>query len=301
MRAVRYHEYGTADVLRLEQAPEPHAGPGQVRIVARMASVNPVDWKLRAGYMAEFMPATFPVIPGVDASGIVDEVGEGVAEVSAGAQVFGLGSATFAEYVVLDLWAVKPAALSWEQGAAIGLASETAARILDRLTLPERGTLLVDGAAGGVGSALVQFGVARGYTVVATASEPRHAYLRSLGATPTTYGEGLAKRVAALAPQGIDGAIDVAGHGSVRTLIEITGDPTKVGAVADFGAAALGVHVSDARNGRAAYALKEAADLATRGRFSIAVAATYSLAEAGAAQALSETGHVQGKILVTIP
>jgi len=301
MLAVRYHEFGTSDVLRLEEAPEPHAGPGQVRVAVRAASINPIDWKTRAGYLAQMIPTTFPATPGVDAAGVVDEVGDGVEDVAVGQEVFGCGSATFAEYAVLDLWAVKPAAMSWEQAGALGLAVETAARILDRLTLPEGGTLLVDGAAGGVGSALVQLAVARGYTVIGTASQGRHDYLRSLGAVPTTYGDGLAGRVAELAPDGVDGAVDVVGLGSVPELIAVTGSPKKVGTVADFGAYALGVQVADTSTGRAGYALTDAAGLFTQGRFRPEVERSYPLAEAAQAQTLSQGGHVQGKIVVTVP
>jgi NADPH:quinone reductase-like Zn-dependent oxidoreductase len=301
MRAVRYHQFGGPEVLGLEDADEPHAGPGQVRITVKAVSVNPVDWKIRAGYMAEMIPTTFPAIPGMDAAGIVDEVGDGAEGVAIGDAVFGLGAATSAEFAVLDVWAVKPEAMSFTQAAGLGLAVETAARSLDRLKLEEGDTVLVDGAAGGVGSATVQLARARGLTVIGTSSPDRHDYLRALGAIPTTYGPGLAERVAALVPQGVAGAVDVVGQGSVPELLAITGDPGKVVTVADFTAYALGVHVADTSAGRAGYALAEAARLFTRGAFQIDIQQVFPWEETAEAHRESQGGHVRGKLVVTVP
>jgi NADPH:quinone reductase-like Zn-dependent oxidoreductase len=153
MLALQFDEYGGPEVLHVADAPEPHAGAGQVRVAVRAVSVNPYDWKLRAGYLAEMVPLSFPAIPGTDASGVVDEVGEGVEGVAVGDEVFGLGSATSAEYAVLDLVARKPAGTSFVDAAALGLAVEAAARALDALELSAGDTLLIDGAAGGTGTA----------------------------------------------------------------------------------------------------------------------------------------------------
>jgi NADPH:quinone reductase-like Zn-dependent oxidoreductase len=300
MQALRYHEFGGPEVLRVEEAPEPVAGPGQVLVAVRAASVNPVDCKTRAGYLAEMIPTTFPAIPGMDAAGVVESVGEGVESVAAGDRVFGLGSATTAELAVLDMYAPVPPSMSFTQAAALGLAVETAARTLDRLTLPEGGTLLVDGAAGGVGSAMVQLARARGLRVIGTAGAANQDYLTSLGATPTSYGEGLAERVAALAPEGIDAAVDVVGLGSVPALIAIIGDPTRVATVADFTAYALGVHVADVSTGRAGYALQEAASLFEDGRFLVAVEEEFAVKDAAQAHRRSEQGHVRGKLVITV-
>lgn len=300
MLALQYDGYGGADVLHVAQAPEPHAGPGQVRVKVRAVSVNPFDWKLRAGFMDGMVPLTFPAITGTDAAGVVDEVGEGVAGISIGDEVFGTGSGTTAELAVLDLVAGKPASLSFEEAAAMGLAVEAAARCLDILGLPAGATLLVDGAAGGAGSAMTQLAVARGLTVVGTAGPANQDYVRSLGALPTTYGEGLAQRVKQLVPT-VDGAVDVVGLGSVPELVAITGDPTRVVTLADFTAYAHGVHVADGSFPRAGYALGEAADLHGQGRFSMPIAATFPMSDGAAAQQLSETGHVRGKIVITVP
>jgi NADPH:quinone reductase-like Zn-dependent oxidoreductase len=301
MLALRYHQFGEPEIMSVEDAPEPHAGPGQVRVAVRAASVNPFDWKLRAGYMAEVVPVSFPAIPGTDAAGVVDEVGEGVEGVAVGDAVFGLGSATTAEFAVLDLVAAKPDNMSFVQAAALGLAVEAAARTLDRLVLRDGDTLLVDGAAGGVGSAIVQLARARGLDVIGTASPGHHEYLRSLGARPTTYGPGLGERVASVAPDGVAGAVDVVGFGSVPALIEIVGEPGRVATVADFTAYTLGVHVVDTSTGRAGYALTDAARLFTDGAFVIRIEQTFPVKDGPQAHRLSQQGHVAGKLVLTLP
>ncbi len=300
MQALQFDEYGGADVLHVAQAPEPHPGPGQVRILVQALSVNPFDWKLRGGFMDGVVPVTFPVITGTDAAGVVDEVGPGVTGLRLGDEVFGLGSATAAELAVLDIATVKPPTLTFAQAAAMGLAVEAAARCLDLLDLPRGATVLIDGAAGGVGSAMTQLALARGLRVVATAGPANHDYLTGLGATPTTYGEGLAGRVASLVPT-VDGAVDVVGRGSVPELIAITGDPRRVVTLADFTAYEHGVHVADGSVARAAYALAEAAELHAEGRFSMPVQATFALEDGAAAHELSESGHLRGKIVITVP
>lgn len=302
MFALTYRAYGEPEVLHVEEGlPEPHAGPRQVRIRVRAASVNAYDVKRRAGRHSGGRPLTEPIIPGIDASGVVDEVGEGVSGVAVGDEVFGLGSATCAELAVLDVVAAKPSTLSFEAAAALPVAVETAARSLDLLGLREGATLVIDGAAGGVGSAAVQLAVARGLRVIGTASASRHDYLRSLGATPTTYGPGLPARVSELAPGGVHGALDLAGKGSVPELIELTGDPQRVVTIADFGARDLGVIVTSGGSGRATYALAQAAALHSAGRFVVTIEQVFPLALAARAHRVSEGGHVTGKLVLTVP
>ncbi|MFI6094765.1 NADP-dependent oxidoreductase [Lentzea sp. NPDC051213] len=299
MRAVRFHEFGDPHVLTVEDAPEPHAESSQIRIKVQAASVNPVDWKIRAGYMAEYMPTTFPAITGSDATGVVDEIGDGVAGVKPGDRVFGLAHGTAAEYAVLTDWATVPSAWTVEQAAAAGLVSATAIESLNALGDLSGKTLLIEGAAGGVGSAAVQIAVARGATVIGTASEANHAFLRELGATPITYGEGLAERVGAVAPGGVDAALDTAGSGSLADIVALVGDPSRVATVADFGAGALGVTLI-AGNAHAAANLAEASQLGTAGAYTPRVQATYPLDKATDAHAHVQGGHTQGKVLLTL-
>jgi NADPH:quinone reductase-like Zn-dependent oxidoreductase len=297
-----FDEYGGPEVLRVGDADEPHAAEGQVRIAVRASGVNPIDWKARSGAMREVMPLSLPVIDGREASGVVDEVGPGVTGVGPGDEVFGfaVGGAA-AEYAVLDDFARKPAALSFEEAAALPVGVETSVRVFNLLGgLGEGQTLVINGAAGGVGALAVQLAVARGARVIGTASEANHDFLRSLGAEPTTYGPGLEERVRALAPAGVDLAFDTAGRGDVPQLVALTGDPARVATIADFGAAALGVKVTGGGDARAAEALDEAAGLVADDRLHAAVAQAFPFADAAGAHRASEGGHVRGK-LVLVP
>ena len=210
----------------------------------RAAGVNALDWKIRAGYLREAMPVQLPSGTGREAAGVIDEVGAGVDDVAVGDAVFGSGDATFAEHTVLTAWARKPTGLSFEEAAGYPVAVETAIRIVNQIGVRSGETLLVSGASGGVGSAVLQIARSRGIVVIGTASARNQGYVRSLGAIPTVYGEGLIERVRALAPEGIDAALDIAGSGVIPELIALTGEPTKVLSIADFSAPQHGARVS---------------------------------------------------------
>jgi NADPH:quinone reductase-like Zn-dependent oxidoreductase len=302
MKAVTFTEYGDPEVLHVADVDEPQAGPGQIRVAVRAAGVNPVDWKARSGMMRDVMPVSFPAVDGREAAGVVDEVGPDVQDVELGDEVFGFSAGgAAAEHAVLEDFARKPAGMSWEEAAALPVAVETSVRVFTVLgDVSEGQTIVVNGAAGGVGTAAVQLARARGARVIGTASEPNHEFLRSLGAEPTTYGEGLVERVRALAPEGVDLAFDTAGKGGVPDLIALTGDPARVATIADFAAAALGVKLTGGGDFRAAEALGEAAALSEAGRFHMPVARTFPFAQAAEAHRMSQDGHVRGK-LVLIP
>lgn len=302
VKAVQFTEYGGPDVLKIVDIEEPHARAGQIRIAVRAAGVNAIDWKIRSGALAALMPIGFPAGVGMDASGVVDEVGDGVEGVAVGDEVFGTAATgAAAQYAVLAEWAKKPARLSFEEAAGYPMATETARRALNLLPLEPGQTLLVNGAAGGVGLAAVQFALAAGATVIGTASEGHHEYLRSLGARPTTYGPGLVGRVRELAPQGIDVALDAVGSGVLPELIELTGSAGKVITIADSTAAEHGVRFTGGRGpGHAPEARAEAAALFEQGKFRLPVAETFTLENVGAAQAKSQQGHVLGKFIVTL-
>jgi NADPH:quinone reductase-like Zn-dependent oxidoreductase len=299
MKAVRFSQFGGPEVLEIVDLPDPHPGPGQVRIAVRAAGVNPSDWKKRKGLMDRELPQTI----GYEAAGVVDELGEGVADVAVGDRVFGLSAdgAAQAELAVLSYYAPVPPSLGFADVAALPAAVETATRALDLLGVVRDSTVLINGASGSVGSAAVQLAVARGARVIGTASPVNHDYLRSLGAEPVAYGEGLSERVRALAPDGVDLALDVAGSGVLPELIELADGTEHVVTIADFdGAQKHGVSFSSGDAGRAIHVLSEIGELIESGRFSLPVAQTFLLSEIAEAHRVSEDGHLHGKLVLLV-
>lgn len=300
-RAVAYYEYGDADVLQMIDIDAPQAGPGQVRIVVRAAGVNPIDWKLRSGALAGARKVDFPVVPGFDAAGVVDQIGEGVSEFGVGDEV--LGSTSSGSYAELALASVgkitaKPAGLPWEVAAALPIVATTSYRVLALLNLVAGQTLLVDGAAGGVGTVAVQVARHRGITVIGTASESNQDYLRSIGAIPVLYGDGLANRVREAAPQGVHGALDVSGRGSPEVLVELAGSPERVVSIASPAAAELGVRVTFGGPDEVPGSLADAVSLVADGTITLPVVRTYPLSEAAEAHRDSQSGHARGRAVL---
>ncbi|MFC8823981.1 NADP-dependent oxidoreductase [Streptomyces sp. NPDC057137] len=302
MQAIVFEEFGGPEVLQLKDVEQPQPGPGQIRASVRAAGVNPVDVKIRKGWMAEVMPTEFPAVPGSEFSGVVDAVGDGVIGLSVGDEVLGWSiDGAYAQYTLATNVVPKPAGLSWDVAAALPVAGETARRVLDDLAVKEGETILVHGAAGSVGSMAVQLAAARGATVIGTASPANHDYVRLLGATPVTYGDGLVERVRAAAPQGVDAVFDTAGKGALPDSITLRGGTTdRVITIADPTAAEHGVAFSSGgstpEEKRAG--LTEQARLAADGTLRVLVAQTYPLAEGAKAQSASESGHTRGKLII---
>ena len=299
MKAARFDRFGGPEVLEIVDLPDPHPGPGEIRIAVRAAGVNPSDWKKRRGLMDPELPQTL----GHEAAGIVDELGEGVEDVAVGDRVFGLSAegAAQAELAVLSFYAPIPPSLDFPEAAALPAAIETATRALDQLGVASGGTLLINGASGSVGSAAVQLAMARGARVIGTGGPANHEYLRSLGAEPVAYGEGLAERVRALAPGGVDLALDVAGSGVLPELIALAGGAEHVVTVADFaGAREHGVRFSRGDAGRAVHVLGEIGALIEAGRFSLPVARTFPLAGIAEAHRAGEEGRMRGKLVLLV-
>ncbi|MEU4272468.1 NADP-dependent oxidoreductase [Streptomyces sp. NPDC026092] len=303
MEAIVYEEFGGPEVLRHESGvavPEP--GEGEVRVKVAAVGVNPVDYKRRYGWVEEFYPTTFPAIPGLEFAGTVDALGPGVSGVRVGDEVLGwTKTGAYAEYALSDLYVPKPAELSWEQAASLPVAGETAARVLRLLEVREGETLLLHGAAGAVGSAAVQLAVAAGVTVIGTASERNHAYLKSLGAIPVTYGEGLATRVRTAAPAGIDAVFDAAGHDTLPVSIDLmAGEKTRIITIASPDAHTHGIVFSGTLGTpeQVREDLTTQANLTATGALTIRVAETFPLKEAPRAQELSESARAQGKLIL---
>jgi NADPH:quinone reductase-like Zn-dependent oxidoreductase len=305
-KAIAFTEYGSADVLRFQDTELPEPGPGQVRIAVRAAAVNPLDTKIRAGDMDQIFPVRFPHVPGLEAAGVIEAVGDGVEGLTVGDDVFGqTATGAYAEQALADVAriALKPGTLSWAQAAALPVGAETSYRALELLQVRAGETLLIHGAAGGVGTIAVQIAVARGIKVIGTASEANHEHLRALGAVPVLYGDGLAERVRAAAPEGVDAALDGAGQGdALQTSIELTGGTERVIAITDpQGAAKLGVRfTSGGDQYRGEPAFEEALALFAAGKLTLALHQVFPLAQAAQAHRVSESGHLTGKIVLTV-
>ncbi|MFH9749111.1 NADP-dependent oxidoreductase [Streptomyces anulatus] len=302
MEAIVYEEFGGPGVLHLERLDPPRPGPGQVRVAVRAAGVNPLDHKIRNGWMEDAFPTRLPATPGAEFAGVVLEAGEGVTEFAPGDEVLGwsaTGSYATEALAEAASLARKPAGLSWEEAAALPVATDTASRVLDELVLAEGETLLLHGAGGGVGSVAVQLAVARGATVIGTASPANHDYLRVLGAVPVAYGDGLVERVRELVPEGVDAVFDASGRGALPASIELRGGTTdRIVTIADGDAAELGVAFSSGGGGPSADRLGANARLAETGELRVEIAQVFPLADAASAHALSEGGHVRGKLVL---
>jgi NADPH:quinone reductase-like Zn-dependent oxidoreductase len=300
MFALQFTEYGGPDVLSVGEAPEPHAGRGQIRIRVRAASVNPADWKFMSGRYAQGKSLEGTGYPGYDAAGVVDEVGEDVTDVAVGDDVFGLGTHTQAEYAVLNSWVHKPPSVDWAVAAAAGTVSETAERVLRLLGVTEGTTLFIDGGAGGVGSATTQIAKARGATVIASASPANQDYLLEIGATPVVYGEGMLDRVRALDVGEIDAVLDAVGKTPIEDLISLAPEPSQVVSIANFGATAAGARATGgSAQSQPMKALAEAAELLEQSKLVIKFQ-TFPFDRAAEAYQIIQAGHGRGK-LVLIP
>ncbi|GAA0538254.1 NADP-dependent oxidoreductase [Paractinoplanes ferrugineus] len=301
--AITFSEYGGPEVLTLVGVDEPVPAPGQVRIAVRAAGVNQLDWKIRSGAMAAVRPVQFPAPLGMEVAGIVDAVGDGVTAWRVGDEVLAQVQAGYATQVLAaaEVTATKPAQMSWEVAAALPVAADTAYRVLDELGVKSGETLLIHGAAGGVGTLATQFAVDLGVTVIGTASDANHDYLRSLGAVPIRYGDGLPARVREAAPQGVDAVLDCAGAGVLADSVEFTGDPARVATIADpIGARGTGTRFSSGFGGRGFFAegVAQAARLSAAGTLQMPIWRTFALAEVAEAHRASAEGHLRGKIVL---
>lgn len=296
MRAVVFEEFGGPEVLHLGQAPEPQAGPGQVRVRVEAVALNPFDGKVRSGAMESAFRTRLPGTPGLEAAGVVDQAGPDVAGVAPGDRVTGWTSRGAAELALLKLWAPVPDGLTASQAAALPVAGEAARRSL-RILRPAAGeTLLVHGASGVIGSLVTQLAVAAGVRVIGTASPDNQDRVAALGATPTTYGPGLVDRVRALAPA-VDAVLDTTGRGVLPDSIELRGGTDRLLTLADDAARGLGVEFTE-RSEPSAEDLADLIGAVVRGEVSVPVAHVLPLAEAARAQALVDGGRAGGKVVL---
>jgi enoyl reductase len=313
-KTVVFNAYGDADVLEIVDVDPRRPGPGQVRVRVSATGVEPVDSMVRAGELRAMIQTRFPQRIGTDFAGVVDAVGPGVTGFKVGAEVLGWTFlAANAEHVtvVQSQLIVKPASMPWEEAGAFSASAQTAATVLDKLDVREGDTVLIHGAAGGVGTFAVQLAKLRGAVVIGTASERNHDYLRSLGAVPVRYGEGLTDRVRAVAPNGVQAALDTAGTTeALETSLELVANKARVGTIAALQPPVEGkrrphdaVDVLGVRRlftEPSADRLAELVDLYTAGALRVVIQRTFPLAAAAAAHRLLETGHGRGKIVLLV-
>jgi NADPH:quinone reductase-like Zn-dependent oxidoreductase len=305
MKAITYSEYGSPDVLEMADVPLPKVGPGMVLVKVKAAAVNPVDWKIMAGYLDAAMDLQFPAIPGWDVAGVVESVGIDARQFQPGDEVIAYGrkdyvhGGSFAEYIALPerLLARKPASLGWNESAGLPLAGLTAYQVLNRLGLTSGETVLIHGGAGGVGSLGIQIAVALGAKVIATASEKNHEFLRSLGAEPVAYGDGLADRIRALRPGGVEVVADFAG-GNLEATLAVLAEGGRHASIADseveeHGGTWMWVSPVGAD-------LQKLAELVDRRNIRVEVAKVLPLARSAEAFRLNMEGHTRGKIVVAV-
>jgi enoyl reductase len=297
---VVFDGYGGPEVLHVVDTPVPQPGPSQVLIRVRAAGVQPADTYLRSGRFRQNAAATFPQRLGNEFAGLVEAAGDGATEWSTGDEVIGwVTAAAYAQHVVVEQTdlATKPPELPWPEAGVLSASGQTAASVLTQLAVGPGDVLLIHGAAGGVGSYAVQLAAARGATVIGTASDRNHEYLRGLGATPVAYGDGLAERVREVT-QGVDVALDCSGTVAALTAsVELVADRDRIATIAYQPAAdELGVRRLGTR--RSAYQLRDLALMAAAGRLRVEIQARYPLAEAAQAHRDIETGHVRGKVVL---
>lgn len=305
MKAVRFDEYGTVDVLDVRDVPVPEPGPGQVLVRVRAAGINPGEAKVREGEGRERWPATFPSGQGSDFAGVVDKLGPGVTTAQPGDRVIGWVDtrSSQAEYVVAEAanLATKPDGLPWEVAGAIPVAGFTAWAMVRAVDVKPGDTVVVSGAAGGVGSIAVQLAKRKGATVIGLAGPSNHDWLRRHDVLPVAYGEGAAARIREAAPAGtFDAFLDTYGGDYVElALNELKVSPERVDTIVRFDAPAkYGVKAEGNAAGASAATLGELARLAADKELEIPLAQTYPLAEVRAAYTQLAKGHVRGKIVL---
>lgn len=304
MEAVRIHQYGGPEELKVEEVPRPQAAADEVLIRVHAAGVNPVDWKIRAGYLKDFMPVPMPFIPGIDVSGVVEATGPAVTQFKKGDEVFGAGKGAYAEFAVAkeSELARKPASLDHVHAAALPVAALTAWQALfnvAHLTAGQR--VLIHGASGGVGHFAAQFAKAKGAYVIGTASGRNQAYLRELGVDePIDYEKARFEDVV----RNVDVVLDTQGGDTEQRSWKVLKKGGMLVSIVQVPSAEEAAK-HDARSARFVRQpnggeLSEIARLVDSGKVMVAVDSVLPLSEAGRAHELSQTGHARGKLVLKV-
>jgi NADPH:quinone reductase len=304
-RAVRFDEYGGTDVLHVAEVDEPAAVEGGVVVQVVTAGINPGEIPIRNGDFAAQWPSTFPSGQGTDFAGRVHAIGAGVKGWKVGDEVIGWTDerAAQADFVSVpgEQLTTKPPEVPWEQAGALGVVGFTAYAAV-RAVDPQSGeTVVVTGAAGGVGSIAVQLLRGRDVRVLGVAGENNAEWLRSIGVEPITYGDGLGHRLREAAPDGIDAMIDTFGGGYVELGIGLGIAPGRIDTIIDFAAAErFGVRTDGNAIGASAGVLAELADMIAAGEVRVPIAATYPLEQVRDAYEELAQRHTRGKIVLQV-
>jgi len=302
VKAVRFDEYGGVEVLKVVDVPRPVPGAGQVLVQVKAAGINPGEAKIREGLLHARWPATFPSGEGSDLAGIVAGTGPEVTGVSVGDQVIGWtdNRASQAEYVVVEEQHLtpKPAGVPWEVAGALFVAGATAYAAVRAVSLTEGDTVVVSGAAGGVGSLAVQLARRADATVIGLASQANFGWLAGHGVIPVAYGDGVAHRIR-LAAGKVDAFIDTFGADYVQLALELGVEASRIDTIANFEAVArYGVKGDGNGAGASASVLAELAGLIAAGELEVPIAATFPLDQVQEAYRQLATGHILGKIVL---
>ena len=302
MKAVRFDEYGGVDVLKVVDVPRPVPGTAQVLVQVKAAGINPGEANIRVGLDDARWPATFPSGEGSDLAGIVVETGPGVTSFSAGDETIGWtdNRASHAEYVTVEEQhlTAKPAGVPWEEAGALFVAGTTAYAAVRAVGLTGGDTVVVSGAAGGVGSISVQLARQAGATVIGLASEAHHSWLAGHGVIPVAYGNAMADRIRQAASK-VDAFIDTFGAGYVQLALELGVEPSRIDTIVNFEAVArYGVNAEGNAAASAASVLAELAELIAAGELELPIAATFPLDRVQDAYRRLAEGHVLGKIVL---
>ena len=302
-RAVRFDKYGGLEVLQVVEVDRPIPGPGKVLVRVKAAGINPGEASIRKGLFADRWPSTFPSGQGSDLAGIVEQLGPGVANVAVGDEVIGFTNdrSSHAEFVLVDSGNLvpRPANVSWEQAGALFVAGTTAYAAVRSVALSASDTVVVSGAAGGVGSIAVQLARNAGAKVIGLSGDANHKWLTDHGVIPVTYGDGVEDRIRAASGGKVDAFIDTFGGGYVELALRLGVAKNRIDTIIDFAAAAkYGVKTEGSHEAATADVLAQLAGLLAAGRLEIPIAKVYPLADVRAAYRELEQRHTRGKIVL---
>jgi NADPH:quinone reductase-like Zn-dependent oxidoreductase len=302
-KAVRFNQYGGIDELQVVDVERPIPGPGQVLVNVKAAGINPGEASIRKGLLADRWPATFPSGQGSDLAGVVAAIGGGVEGFAVGDEVIGFTNkrASQAEFVVVEASDLthRPHNVSWEVAGSLFVAGTTAYAAMRAVALQRGDILMVSGAAGGVGSIVVQLAVKEGVKVVGLASPAHHQWLSDHGVIPIAYGEGVEERIRAATDDHLDACIDTFGADYVELALKLGVRPERIDTIINYEAVAkYGVKAEGNAQGASAVVLAELAQFVDQGALEIPIARVYPLAAVREAYRELEQRHTHGKIVL---